>query len=156
MGHLAMDTSKMEETLKAFQKQMGYTDEELAHILDQPKFVKTLTTMPTPKVRNSTLVLEVVESHGCSEGMKVGDKIYFTGLALLDPKRSDPWCAYALNNVTAVVYACHNMILNGLDPNLLYTNHFQCFDCGSKFGLGQVVVRATVIKEDIMPDPEAE
>lgn len=150
MAHLSIESTEAasnNEGLKAFQEHMGYTDEQLAHVMSQPKFMKTLSIMPTPEVRNKTLVLEVVESHGCSEGMKVGDKLYFTGMALLDTKRSSNWCGYALSNITAIVFSCHNLILNGVDPNLMYSNHTVCFDAGCKYGLGQVVIKATVIEE---------
>jgi uncharacterized repeat protein (TIGR04076 family) len=148
MGHLKFDDAD-DGMLKVLQQHMGYTEEELEHVLENPKFVHTFQTMPTPEVRNSTLVLEVVKSHGCSEGMKVGDKLYFTGLALLDPKRSSPWCAYALSHATTLTFSCHNLILQGIDPNEgMYSNHCNCYDCGSEFGLGQVVMKAYVIKEN--------
>ncbi len=152
MAHLSMDTSNQEAMLEAAKKQLGYTDEQLAHIMSQPKFQKTLQLMPTPEFRNTTLVIEVVEVHGCSEGMKVGDKLYFTGMALLDTKRSDNWCGYALSNLGMFVFTCHNMMLNGIDPNLMYSNHTHCFDAGCKYGLGHVIMKAYTIKEDLVPE----
>lgn len=148
MGHLAMEEVSFEQMKEIMKKQMNYTDEEFDHVWSQPKFQKTFSMMPTKEFRDTTLVLEVVESHGCSEGMKVGDKLYFTGMALLDTSRSSKWCAYALSHATSFAFLCHNMMLQGIDPNEMYSNHCSCFDAGCKYGLGQVIMKAYTIKED--------
>jgi len=136
-----------EEFWKGFQQHMGYSDAEMEQFKKDPKKIRTAPLMVSPKMRNSTMVIEVVESHGCAEGMKVGDKLYFTGIAHLDSKRSSDWCAYALSQATTFAYCCHNMILQDIDPNEMYSQYFACFDCGSKYGWGHVVMKAYVIDE---------
>lgn len=145
MGHFK--EGPPEEFWKGFQQHMGYSDAEIEHFRKDPKKARTAPVMPSPKVRNSTLVFEVVEAHGCAEGMKVGDKLYFTGLACMDPKRSSPWCAYALSYATTMAYNAHNMVLQDLDPNEMYSSYFSCFDCGPKYGWGQITMKAYVIDE---------
>ena len=137
-----------EEFWKGFQQHMGYTDEEMEHFRNNPKKVNMVPVMASPKVRNSTLVFEVVKSHGCAEGMKVGDKLYFTGCGLLDLKRSSPWCAGALSHIAVFAYLCRSMILHGIDPNEMYPDHFSCLDCGSEYGWGHVITKAYVLEED--------
>ena len=147
MGHF--EEAPSEEFWNGLQQHMGYTDEEMEQHRKDPKWMKVLPLMASPKMRNSTMVFEVVKSHGCAEGMKVGDKLYFTGCANLDPKRSSPWCAYALSHATTFANLCHNMILQGIDPNDMYADHFACMDCGSEhgLGLGQIVVKVYVLDE---------
>ena len=82
--------------------------------------------------------------------MKVGDRLYFQGCGLLDPKRSSPWCAHAFHGVSGWSNICHNLILHGIDPNDMYGDHFSCLDCGTKYGWGLVIMKAYVIKEDIV------
>jgi len=122
MGHFKEGPS--EAFWKGLQQHMGYTDEEMEQHRKDPKWMKVLPLMASPKMRNSTMVFEVVKSHGCAEGMKVGDATTFANL-------------------------CHNMILQGIDPNDMYADHFACMDCGSEhgLGLGQIVVKVYVLDE---------
>lgn len=145
MGHFK--EAPPEEFWKGFKEHMGYTDEELEHFMKDPKKVNIAPLMASPKMRNSTMVIEVVDSHGCAEGVKVGDKLYFTGIANLDTQRSSRWCAYALSHITIFANLFHNMILKGLNPNEVYSQYFSCYDCGSDKGWGQVVMKAYVIDE---------
>ena len=137
-----------EELWKGLQQHLGYSDEEMKRFRNDPKKARTALFMPQPEMRNSTLVFEVVKSHGCAEGMKVGDKLYFTGCGLLDVKRSSPWCAFALSHISTFALIAQNMILQGVDPNEMYTQYSSCLDCGSEFGWGQVAIKAYVVKEE--------
>lgn len=148
MAHFE-DSELPEELWKGLQKHLGYSDEELERFRKDPKKVRTALFMPGPEMRSSTLVFEVVNSHGCAEGMKVGDKLYFTGCGLLDLKRSSSWCAFAMSHISTFALIAQNMILQGLDPNEMYTQFSSCLDCGSEHGWGQVAIKAYVIKENI-------
>ncbi len=148
MGHFKAEPP--EGFWKGLQEHMGYTDEELEIFKQCPKRGKWAPYMASPEIQNSTLVIEVVESHGCGNGMKVGDRLYFQGCGLLDPKRSSPWCAHAFHGVSGFSNICHNLILHGIDPNDMYADHFSCLDCGTKYGWGLVIMKAYVIKEDIV------
>ena len=132
---------------EGFQAHMGYTDEELEFFKQKPKLPKIVPKMLNPKLRNSTLIIEVIKSHGCSEGMKAGDKLYFTGCSLLDTKRSSNWCAYAMFMAGQYAALCQNMIIQGLDPNDKYEENFGCMDCGLEYGWGMIVMTAYVIDE---------
>jgi hypothetical protein len=133
---------------KGFQEHMGYTDEEIANFRSDPKRARLPEIMTSPKMRNSTMIVEVVESLGCAEGMQPGDKLYFTGLARLDPSRSSPWCAHAL--IPAVLHAneCQTLVVNGIDPNEMYWPYQGCEDCGSKHSWGRLVMKTYVIEEN--------
>ena len=145
MGHFKQGPP--EEFWKGFQAHMGYSDAEMEHFLKDPKKANIAPLMAGPKMRNSTMVIEVVKSHGCAEGVKVGDKLYFTGIASMDTQRSSRWCAYALSHVGTFANIYHNMILLGLNPDDVYSQYFNCYDCGSDEGWGLVIMKAYVIDE---------
>lgn len=146
MGHFKAGSS--DEFWNGLQQHMGFSDEEMEQFKKHPKKSKWAQPMASPAIQDSTLVFEVVDSHGCANGMKVGDKLYFnTGCGILDLKRSSPWCVHAFVHVSSYANICHNLILHGIDPNDMYADHFGCADCGSKFGWGQVIMKAYVIKE---------
>ena len=66
-----------EDTWKLVQKHLGYTDEEMRIFRADPRNGDALSkTIP---MLDKTIVAEVLESHGCDSGHKVGDKIYFDG-----------------------------------------------------------------------------
>ena len=136
-----------EEFWKGFRKHMGYNDQDMEWFKNDPKRSKWAPKMASPAIQESTMIVEVIESHGCANGMKVGDKLVFQGCGLLDPKRSDPWCASAMNNIMMLSNVCHNLILHGIDPNEMYADCNACGDCGTKHGWGQVVMKCRVIKE---------
>jgi len=56
---------------KAFQKHMQFTDEELEAFMSHPKKAKSVEYLFNPKFRNKFLVVEVVESKACGNGLVV-------------------------------------------------------------------------------------
>ena len=61
-----------EEIWKRFQRHMGYTDKELELFRSDPEKVKMVTE--TPDFVKCNVIAEVIESHGCHAGHKVGDR----------------------------------------------------------------------------------
>jgi uncharacterized repeat protein (TIGR04076 family) len=149
--HFNFDATKAEASMDDFWKNLqihwGVSDEELEMAKADPKRSKFAPMMDSPKMRHSTMIIEVVESYGCSEGMEVGDKLYFTGVAKLDPTRSSPWCAHALDSCSRHAHVSQDLILHGVDPNDRYWDHFSCGDCGCKFSWGNIKMKAYVIEE---------
>jgi len=129
---------------KGFQKHMGYSDEELKALKNDPKKSEYVQKICSPEMQDKYLIAEVVESHGCVMGMKPGDRIYFKGMSLLDPERSDPWCPY-IANVNWFTSGVRGLVKQGLDPNSLYVNYSGCMDVGPENGLGRVVYKVTVV-----------
>ncbi len=135
---------------KGFQGVMGYTDDEIEIFKSDPKH-----KMITPKfgaklmeMYKKYLVFEVVSSHGCAEHMKVGDRMFFKGMAKMDPEKSDPWCVFAMGNMLSIASICHDRWVEGLDPNGMVYDHFSCMDCGVKAGgWGHVAMKAYVVDE---------
>ena len=111
----------------------GYTDEEMELWLENPRNQEAI--MKTPALLQKTIIIEVVESHGCSSLHKVGDKFYFDGpgnlLTKLNPKRV---CIYALSEMERLIFAAQELFYAGIDPNEMRIKRVGCFDIGLKCG----------------------
>jgi uncharacterized repeat protein (TIGR04076 family) len=102
-----------ERTWKTFQQHLGYNDEEMKSFRENPRNEDVLTK--SPSLMNKTIVIKVVESHGCNSQHKVGDKFFFDGagnlLTHLCPKRI---CIYALNSVAQLILPQMSFSMQGL------------------------------------------
>ncbi|MDI7261994.1 MAG: hypothetical protein QME90_19030, partial [Thermodesulfobacteriota bacterium] len=105
-----------ERTWKMFQRHLGYNDEEMKKFREDPRNEDVLSK--SPALMNKTIVLKVVESHGCNSQHRVGDTFYFDGagnlLTKLCPQRI---CIYALNSMTGLIFASNELFYAGIDPN---------------------------------------
>ncbi len=135
---------------KAFQKHLGYSDEELEVFKSDPKRSAAARKLFTPDILKKDLIVEVVESHGCSTGMKPGDRLVFRALAILDTQRSSKnWCAHAMGPVAMLATLAQDRYVAGLDINDMTYDHFSCGDVGPmRNGWGQVVMKAYVADQN--------
>ena len=136
-----------------FQKHNKYTDEELEIFKADPRRANAAPRLFSREVAGKYLVIEVVESHGCTAKMEVGDRLYFRGLGVLDLRKSSPtWCAHALTGIVAIANMAQDRYVAGMDPNDMVYNHIPCMDVGAKYGWGQVIMKAYVVDEAELPD----
>jgi uncharacterized repeat protein (TIGR04076 family) len=130
-----------EDTWKLVQKHLGYTDEEMKIFRADPRNEDALSkTIP---MLNKTIVAEVVESHGCDSGHKVGDRIYFDGrgISLLTGLGPSRICIFALHSIALAMPAVAELFYAGIDPNQMRFKRFGCPDVGIKCGgWGHVVM----------------
>jgi uncharacterized repeat protein (TIGR04076 family) len=136
--------------LKILQKRLGYTDEEMQEFKDNPRNEDVLSK--SSALMSMTIILEVVESHGCNSGHKVGDRFYFDGagnlLTQLCPQRV---CGYSLSSALMMIFTANEMIYAGLDPNEIRFKRAGCFDVGLQCGgWGRIVLELRV--EDRSPN----
>jgi len=131
-----------------FQRHNQYTDEELKIFKADPRRANAAPKLFSREVAKKCLIIEVVESHGCTAGLKPGDRLFFKALGILDSKRSDPWCAHALGSIPAIANMVQDRYVSGLDPNGMVFNHIPCMDVGPKSGWGQVIMKAYVVDEE--------
>ena len=129
---------------KLMQNHFGYTDEEMKMFRENPRNTDVLAKGPA--LMNKTIVVEVVESHGCNSQHKVGDKLYFDGagnlLTKLCPKRI---CIYALAAVEKLVFASNELFYAGADPNEMRFRRVGCFDVGVRCGgWGHIVLELSM------------
>ena len=123
---------------------LDYTDEEMKTFRENPRNEDVLSKAPA--LRTKTIVLEVVESHGCNSQHKVGDRIFFDGagnlLTKLSPKRV---CIYALSAATSMIFAATELFYAGVDPNEMRFRRAACFDVGVQCGgWGRIVLELGV------------
>ena len=122
-----------------FQNHLGYTNKEMKKFKEDPKNEEILAK--TSELMSKTIVVEVVDSHGCNSQHKVGDKFYLDGagnfISKLCPKRM---CVFALSNFGGVVFGVHELFYAGVEPNNMLFKRFGCSDVGLKCGgWGKVV-----------------
>ena len=120
-------------------KHLGYKDEEMKVWLDNPRNQEAVLKIPA--LLQKTIIIEIVEAHGCSSLHKVGQKFYFDGpgnlLTKLNPKRI---CIYALSQMERLIFAAQELFYAGIDPNEMRIKRGGCFDVGLKCGgWGRVV-----------------
>ena len=133
------------ETLEFMKSHLGYTDEEMKIFMENPKNIEVLKR--APKLMNKTIVIEVVESHGCNSQHKIGEKFYFDGfgnlLTKLCPKRI---CMSALGAAEKLIYAANMLMFADQDPNEMIFNRVGCSDIGLECGgWGKIVMEISVI-----------
>jgi uncharacterized repeat protein (TIGR04076 family) len=129
---------------KVMKKRLGYTDEEMKTFRENPRNEDVLSK--APRLLDKTIVVEIVDSHGCNSQHEVGDRFYFDGagnlLTKLCPKRI---CVYALNAITTQVFTANELLYAGVDPNEMRFKRAACFDVGLECGgWGRIVMELRV------------
>ena len=129
---------------KFMKKQLGYNDHEMAKFRANPRNESILSK--APDLLKKTIVVEVVDSHGCNSQHKVGDKFYFDGagnlLTKFGPKKI---CIYALNAISSQIFTAGELFYAGIDPNEMRFKRAGCFDVGIECdGWGKVVMEIRV------------
>ena len=129
----------------AIKKHLGYTDNEMERFRANPRNADVLSK--APELLDKTIIIEVVESHGCNSQHKVGDKLYFDGAGNLLTKRCPKKvCIYALNAATGLIFTANELLYAGVDPNEMRFKRAGCFDVGVECGgWGRVVLEIKVV-----------
>lgn len=133
-----------EQMWRIMQKRLGYTNEEMQKFKADPRNVDVLRK--SADLAGKTIVLQVVESHGCNSRHKVGDKLYFDAVGnLLSERCPSKVCSYALNSAIMMVFAANEMLYAGIDPNQMRFHRASCFDVGLNCGgWGRIVLELSV------------
>ena len=129
---------------KVMKGHLGYSDEEMKAFRENPRNEDVLSKAPA--LLDKTIVIEVVESHGCNSQHRAGDRFYFDGAGNLLTKRCPKKiCIYALNAATGLIFASNELLYAGVDPNEMRFKRAGCFDVGVQCGgWGRVVVEISV------------
>ena len=129
---------------KVMKTRLGYTDEEMKAFRENPRNEDVLSKASA--LLGKTIVLEVVDSHGCNSQHKAGDKFYFDGAGNLLTKRCpEKVCIYALTAATSMIFASNELFYAGVDPNEMRFRRAACFDVGVQCGgWGRIVLELSV------------
>lgn len=130
---------------KMIQRHLGYSDQEMSDFKKDPRNAAVLQS--GSELANKTIILEVVESHGCNSRHRVGDQFFFDAfgnlLTELCPKKV---CGYSLNAALMMVFTANEMLFAGIDPNTIRFKRAGCFDVGLECGgWGRIVLELRVI-----------
>ncbi len=138
---------EVDESVWQFMKQhLGYNAEEMKKFRENPRNLDVLSK--APELMNKTIVVEVVQSHGCNSQHKVGDKFIFDGAGnLLTKKNPKRICIYALAPLAQAIFTINELVYAGVDPNEIRFKRAGCFDVGVDCGgWGNIVMEIRVEK----------
>ena len=129
-----------EQITKMIQKRLGLEDKEFQAIKDSPRFQRLFDNILTGS--RYRLVAEIVESKGCHSGHVKGQKLFFDSAGnLLTREAPERVCAFLMPNLTVLINAFFENLLNGRDPNEVMFNRTGCYDVGPACGgWGHVIV----------------
>lgn len=135
-----MDKNQMKEIIR---KRLKLDNQEWTMIEQNPKFQRLFeNAVEASKYR---LVAEVIDSKGCHTGHVIGQKLIFDNSGnLLTKENPDRVCCFLMPNLTVLINAFFENMINGRDPNEVMFNTTGCFDTGPVCGgWGHVVVKMT-------------
>lgn len=130
-----------DQIAKIIRKRLNLGDQDWSIIEKNPKFQQLFrNAIEAAKYR---LVAEVIDSKGCHPGHVVGQKLIFDSSGnLLTKENPDRVCAFLMPNLTVLINAFFENLMNGRNPNEVMFSTTGCFDTGpSCGGWGHVVVR---------------
>ncbi|MHA2053718.1 MAG: hypothetical protein ACW99F_08980 [Candidatus Hodarchaeales archaeon] len=122
-----------EEIINSIQNHLRYDDKEMQEFVSNQRNHHVL--VKASELLDKTIVIEVVEAHGCNSQHRVGDKFFFDGAGnLLSKYCPKKICIFALGRVDHLVYSVHELFYAGIDPNEIRFKRTGCGDIGLKCG----------------------
>jgi uncharacterized repeat protein (TIGR04076 family) len=143
-----MKMADIQQVLEGIKQQLGYTDAEMEMWKSNPKNMEMLNSGRMAEFGKYRVVAEVIKSHGCAMGHKVGDKLIFTGMGGFEGKDpAGPVCISAIGPVVPLVIGVLNNVAAGNDPQNMVFNRIKCFDVGvENGGWGEILMEIKVEK----------
>jgi len=132
-----------DQIIDIIRKRLRLEDKEWSVIEKNPKFQQLFkNAIEASKYR---LVAEVIDSKGCHSGHIVGQRLIFDSSGnILSKENPDRICSFLMPNLTILINAFFENLMNGRNPNEVMFTTTGCFDTGpSCGGWGHVVVRMT-------------
>jgi hypothetical protein len=129
-----------EKMIGIIKKRLALPESEFKYIEDNPKFQRLFEN--AVKGSGYRLVAEVIESKGCHAGHVIGQKLIFDSSGnILTKECPERICSFLMPNLTVLINAFFENILNGRDPNEVMFNRTGCFDVGPACGgWGHIIV----------------
>ena len=126
------------------QHHFGYSEQEVEEFLSNARNQEILSKAPS--FAGKTVIVEVVESHGCNSQHTVGTKFYFDGSGnLLTERNPKKVCIFALAELDKLMYTISELLYAGIDPNEMRFKRTGCCDVGLKCGgWGHIIMEVRV------------
>jgi hypothetical protein len=119
--------------VEIIRKRLALDGEELAAVMGNPKYQRLFAN--AARGSRYRLVAEVVASKGCHSGHTVGQRIVFDSAGnLLTRESPQRVCAFLMPNLTVLINAFFENLMNGRNPNEVMFNRTGCFDVGPMCG----------------------
>jgi hypothetical protein len=133
---------------KVIRKRLALEKEEFRVIEETPKYRRLFEN--ALQAARYKLVAEVVESKGCHSGHVKGQKLHFDSTGnLLTREAPERVCLFLMPNLTVLINAFFENLMNGRDPNEVMFNRTGCFDVGHACGgWGHVIVEVRAEPRD--------
>jgi len=124
---------KKDTLIEIIKKRLTLDGEELETVLENPKYQRLFEN--ATKGSRYRLVAKVVASKGCHSGHVEGQRIIFDSAGnLLTRESPQRICAFLMPNLTVLINAFFENLMNGRDPNEVMFNRTGCFDVGPMCG----------------------
>ena len=124
---------KKDTLIEIIKKRLTLDGEELETVLENPKYQRLFEN--AAKGSRYRLVAEVVASKGCHSGHVEGQRIIFDSAGnLLTRESPQRICVFLMPNLTVLINAFFENLMNGRDPNEVMFNRTGCFDVGPMCG----------------------
>ncbi|RLB26885.1 MAG: hypothetical protein DRG71_01040 [Deltaproteobacteria bacterium] len=136
---------KKDDLISIIKRRLGLSDEEFRSIVQNPKYQRLFEN--ALKASRYKLIAKVVESRGCHSGHRVGQELVFDSTGnLLTRESPERICAFLMPNLTVLINAFFENLMNGRNPNEVMFNRTGCFDVGARCGgWGHVVVEMNAV-----------
>jgi len=136
-----------DQLAEMIRRRLKLDDEEWTIVKENPKFQSLFKN--AAEASRYQLVAEVIDSKGCHSGHVIGQKLIFDNSGnLLTKENPDRVCSFMMPNLTVLINAFFENLLNGRDPNEVMFNTTGCYDTGPYCGgWGHVVVKMSAVKK---------
>jgi len=133
-----------EDVWKTLQERLGYSNEEMRKFRENQRNEYILSI--AAEQMSKTIVLEVVESHGCVSQHKLGDKFFFDGAGnILTKLCPNKICYSAIGSAAPLIFTAIELFYAGIDPNNIRFKRVGCPDVGVQCdGWGHIVMELKV------------
>jgi len=138
-----MEKKQLVEIIK---RRLGLSEVDFRTLEHNPKYQKLFEN--ALRASQYILIAEVVDSYGCHSGHRVGQKLVFDSTGnLLTRQCPERVCSFLMPNLTVLLNAFFENLMNGRDPNEVIFNRTGCFDVGVRCGgWGHVIVEMKAVK----------
>lgn len=122
-----------DQFMEVIRRRLNLSDADWKRVKNEPRFERLWDgALAGAKYK---LVAEVVESEGCHSGHVKGQKFVFDSAGnLLTKEAPDRVCMFLMPNLSVLINAFFENLMNGRDPNEVIFNRTGCFDVGPACG----------------------
>ena len=121
-----------EQTKEIIKKQLGYNDEEIKLIDENPKQRDIVKNGPI--FVSKKMVVTCIKAENCTFN-KIGDRYVFNCFGgMIKEECCETPCILAMSGFLPFTFMVYDRIASGLDPAGMHLDHVACPDTGCRYG----------------------